>query len=346
MSKQTTGMKSLLFLSTILVSQLPALAQSTVHGNDSIKDRQSVDLNEVKVFGKSAARKLEEGVFAVNALEIAPDINRMVTINDLVNRTAGVKVRREGGVGSDFDLTINGMSGNSIRYFIDGVPLESKGSGVSLENIPLNIVERVELYKGVVPSHLGADALGGAVNIITKKKRQNFLDASYGIGSFHTHTADLTGQWFIPRTAIALRPTVGVNYSKNDYKMKGVEIWDEDEERYILTDRRRFHDDYLSIFGQLEAGVNNVGWADMFFLGYPTTLSTKRSRQEPCRTKCMVRRNVIPTHWLSLPYTQNDGVISPPESTYPTPLIIARLSTRHTANIPGTVHGSHRQATR
>lgn len=267
MSKQTTGMKSLLFLSTILVSQLPALAQSTVHGNDSIKDRQSVDLNEVKVFGKSAARKLEEGVFAVNALEIAPDINRMVTINDLVNRTAGVKVRREGGVGSDFDLTINGMSGNSIRYFIDGVPLESKGSGVSLENIPLNIVERVELYKGVVPSHLGADALGGAVNIITKKKRQNFLDASYGIGSFHTHTADLTGQWFIPRTAIALRPTVGVNYSKNDYKMKGVEIWDEDEERYILTDRRRFHDDYLSIFGQLEAGVNNVGWADMFFLG-------------------------------------------------------------------------------
>lgn len=136
MSKQTTGMKSLLFLSTILVSQLPALAQSTVHGNDSIKDRQSVDLNEVKVFGKSAARKLEEGVFAVNALEIAPDINRMVTINDLVNRTAGVKVRREGGVGSDFDLTINGMSGNSIRYFIDGVPLESKGSGVSLENIP------------------------------------------------------------------------------------------------------------------------------------------------------------------------------------------------------------------
>ena len=95
----------------------------------------------------------------------------MVTLNDLVDRTAGVKVRREGGAGSDFDLTINGMSGNSIRYFIDGVPLETKGTGLSLDNVPLNTVERVELYKGVVPSYLGADALGGAVNIVTRKKK-------------------------------------------------------------------------------------------------------------------------------------------------------------------------------
>lgn len=232
-----------------------------------VLDEDAVQLSGVNVYGKSTARRLEEGAFSVNAVEITPNLNRMVTLNDIVDRTAGVKVRREGGAGSDFDLTINGMSGNSIRYFIDGVPLESKGTGLTLDNVPLNMVERVELYKGVVPSHLSSDALGGAVNIITKKKRQNYLDASYGIGSFCTHSGEVAGQYYIPGTAIAIRPTLSVNYSKNNYMMKGVEVWSEEEDRYIFTDKRRFHDDYFSLFGQIEAGVNNVGWADQFFVG-------------------------------------------------------------------------------
>lgn len=234
---------------------------------DLTLEEDVINLKGVTVYGKSSAKRLEEGAFAVNAVEITPNVNRSVTLNDIVDRTAGVKVRREGGMGSEFDLTINGMSGNSIRYFIDGVPLETKGSGLTLDNVPLNTVERVELYKGVVPSYLSSDALGGAVNIVTKKSRRNFLDASYGIASFHTHTGDITGQYYIPGTAIAVRPTFSINYSKNDYMMKGVEVWSEEEDKFIFTNKKRFHDDYLSLFGQIEAGVNNVRWADMFFVG-------------------------------------------------------------------------------
>lgn len=89
-----------------------------------------------------------------------------------MNRTTGIKVREEGGVGSDFDLSINGMSGNSVRYFLDGMPLDTKGSGVSLANLPINIIDRIEIYKGVVPASLGTDALGGAINIITKQEKR------------------------------------------------------------------------------------------------------------------------------------------------------------------------------
>lgn len=231
-------------------------------------DTPAVELNEVHVTGKSKSRKLEEGAFAVNAIEVSPNVNRMVTLNDMVDRSAGVRVRREGGIGSDFDLTINGMSGNSIRYFIDGVPLETKGSGLTLDNIPINTVERIELYKGVVPTYLSSDALGGAVNIVTKRQKQNFLDASYGIGSFHTHSGDITGQIYIPKTVIAVRPTFSINYSKNDYLMKNVEVWSEEEDKYVLADKPRFHDDYLSLYAQLEAGVNDVKWADRFFVTF------------------------------------------------------------------------------
>ena len=156
-----------------------------------------------------------------------------------MNRTTGIKVREEGGVGSDFDLSINGMSGNSIRYFLDGIPLDTKGSGVSLANLPVNIIDRIEIYKGVVPASLGTDALGGAINIITKQEKKNYLDVSYGIGSFHTHKADLNAQFVEPRTGLIIKPTFGVNYSKNDYMMRDVEVWDEDSRKYILTDRRR-----------------------------------------------------------------------------------------------------------
>lgn len=226
----------------------------------------AVTLSEVQVTGKTAARRLKDGALAVNAVEIKTNANRLTNLNNIVDRSAGVKVRREGGLGADLDMSINGLSGNSIRYFIDGVPLDTRGSQINLDNIPVNTVDRVELYKGVVPSSLGADALGGAVNIITKRERRNYIDASYGAGSFHTQTADLSGQIFIPGTALAIRPQFGLTYSKNDYKMKDVEIWSEEQDRYILTDLKRFHDDYLSIYTQLEAGVSHVSWADAFYV--------------------------------------------------------------------------------
>ena len=53
-------------------------------------------------------------------------VNSLNNLNDLVNRTTGIKVREQGGVGSDFDLSINGLSGNSVRYFLDGMPLDTK----------------------------------------------------------------------------------------------------------------------------------------------------------------------------------------------------------------------------
>lgn len=252
----------------ILLALLPALAAHGAYAASPAPAGSSdtLSLGSVRVYGKSAAQRVREDAFTVNAVSVRPSVNHLTTLRDIVDRSAGVKVRRQGGLGSDFDLSINGLSGNSIRYFIDGIPLDTKGSAVSLDNLPLNLVERVELYKGVVPARFGADALGGAVNIVTRRARTNFLDVSYGIGSFHTHSGDLTGQWFIPGTAVAVRPTISVGYSKNDYTMKGVEVWDEDASRYVLADLPRFHDSYFSALAQLEAGVSSVDWADNFYV--------------------------------------------------------------------------------
>lgn len=93
-------------------------------------EENSVTLNSVEVYGKSKTQKVKEGALTVNALDIKPQISSLKNLNEMVNRTAGIKIREEGGVGSDFDLSINGLSGNSVRYFIDGMPLDAKGSQV------------------------------------------------------------------------------------------------------------------------------------------------------------------------------------------------------------------------
>lgn len=242
---------------------LSVYGQGNKQRKSQMKD--SVLLDDVTVSGKSKTQKLREGAYSVNAIDVRSMISSLNSLNGIVDRTAGVKVREEGGVGSDFDLMINGMSGNSVRYFLDGVPLDTKGSNVTLANLPVNLIDRVEIYKGVVPTWLSSDALGGAVNIVTNRKKTNYLDVSYGFGSFHTHKADLNGQ-YIFKNGLAIRPTFGMNYSKNDYMMRDVEVWDEESRQYVETDRRRFHDDYFSLLGQLEAGVTDKWWADEFFV--------------------------------------------------------------------------------
>lgn len=260
---------------------------------DFILQEDAVGLKDVEVYAKSKSQKLRESSFAVNALDVKPIVNSLNNLNELVNRASGIKVRQEGGVGSDFDLSINGMSGNSVRYFIDGVPLETKGSEVSLANLPVNIIDHIEMYKGVVPSYLGSDALGGAINIVTKKEKKNYLDVSYGVGSFHTHKADMNAQIVFPKSGLIVRPTVGVNYSKNDYMMKGIEVWDESVRKYVPSDRKRFHDDYFSLLAQVEVGVTGKSWADDFFITASYSKVNKELQTGSIQTKVygMAERN-------------------------------------------------------
>ena len=258
----SAGRLVVLLLSFLLVS-LSAAAQKPAKKASRMRD--SVMLDQVTIVGKSKTQRLREGAYSVNAIDVRSMVNTLASLNSIVDRTAGVKIREEGGVGSDFDLSINGMSGNAVRYFLDGVPLDTKGSNVTLANLPVNMIDHIEIYKGVVPTWLSSDALGGAVNIVTNMKKINYLDASYGIGSFHTHRADLSGQ-YIMKNGLVIRPSFGLSYSKNNYMMKNVEVWDEESRTYVERDRRRFHDDYFSLLGQIEVGVTDKWWADAFFI--------------------------------------------------------------------------------
>ena len=241
-----------------------ACAQDSLRIKSSLSD--TLALQQSVVTARSRAQKLKEGAYSVEALNIRSQAASLQSLTRAIDRSAGIRIREEGGVGSEFDLSINGMGGNSVRYFLDGMPLDAKGTGVTLSNLPVNIIDRVEIYKGVIPAGFGSDALGGAVNIITNRSRRNFLDFSYGTGSFHTHKTEINAQYTGKKTGLVVKPVISAAYSKNDYLMRDVKVRNADRTAFIIADLPRFHDRYLSLFGQLEAGVAGRHWADDFFL--------------------------------------------------------------------------------
>lgn len=240
---------------------------------DSLMDyveKNGTDLDEVVVRGKNSIQQIKEGVFSVNVIDLAKYANTTTDINQVLRRTTGVTIREDGGIGSDFVFKINGLD---AKVFIDGVPMENFGSSMTLNNIPVNLVERVEIYKGVVPAYLGTDALGGAVNIITKRKNRSFLDASYGYGSFDTHQGSLVGSYTDFKSGFTVKASAFYNSSDNDYTMYtdkkyNVVLEAAQNGKYVQIDKaKRFHDAYRSAMGKVEAGFENRRWADRLLFG-------------------------------------------------------------------------------
>src|SRR5690606_8618208 len=116
-------------------------------------------------------------------------------------------------------ISLNGMSGNQVRVFVDGLPIGSFGPAMSLGNIPSNSIDHVEVYKGVLPIHLAAAALGGAVNVVTNTRPRTYLDASQTYASFNTFRTHVEGQWVSDSTGALVKATLFNNSSDNDYKV-------------------------------------------------------------------------------------------------------------------------------
>lgn len=252
-------------------------ANRNVKLNFSLKAEQQ-QLNNVNIDGKTKVQQVKESGFAVNAIDTKKFANTTADLNQILNRSTGVRIREQGGLGSDFNFSINGLSGKQVKFFIDGIPMEVMGSAMSLNNIPVNLAERLEVYKGVVPVQLGADAMGGAVNVVTNQKATNYLDVSHSYGSFNTNRSALTAQFVDQKTGIILKGSGFFNSSDNNYKMKGVDvivgglrendhIVDLNGATFEKADVKRFHDRYESAMGQLELGITNKKWADVLFAG-------------------------------------------------------------------------------
>tara|TARA_R110002049_G_scaffold3515_3_gene26335 strand:- start:1596 stop:4007 length:2412 start_codon:yes stop_codon:yes gene_type:complete len=229
----------------------------------------TTDLEGVVVEGQSVKTEIETAGFAVEVVETKQAALQSIQTNDLLNRTAGIRVRQNGGIGSRVDYNLNGMSGNSVKIFIDGLSISTYGSSFSLNSIPPALIDRIEVYKGVIPAHLADDALGGAINVILKKGVVNNLSASVSYGSFNTLQSNLNAAYRDEKTGFTTKVSAFYNYSDNDYEVWGKFVRNIlANGRYDYVRAKRFNDAYRSVGGKLDIGYTNVKWADQFFISY------------------------------------------------------------------------------
>jgi len=113
------------------------------------------------------------------------DIERLQPkdLPSLIGRMSGVSFRDSGGRGSVSGVFIRGASTSQSIILIDGVRTSSATVGATaLEGIPIESIERVELVKGPLSGLYGADAVGGVIQIFTKKGRQQRLTPQIHVG--------------------------------------------------------------------------------------------------------------------------------------------------------------------
>jgi vitamin B12 transporter len=220
---------------------------------------------EVRVRGWSEAERLRASAQAVHVIETEQAQRQTADLGEVLARSQGVGIRRGGGLGSGTRFSLNGLTDDQIRFFLDGIPLEFSGYPFGIANVPVNLVERVEVYRGVVPIRFGADALGGAVNLVSDDDvRGTHGSASYQAGSFGTHRLALGVRTYDQPSGLLTRASAFIDRADNDYPVD-VEVPDE---RGRLSPARayRFHDGYSATGASVETGFANKPWAKRLLL--------------------------------------------------------------------------------
>ncbi|RZF57997.1 TonB-dependent receptor plug domain-containing protein [Sphingobacterium corticibacterium] len=274
--------KHLLVVSAVGYAAFQDTIVKLAHENLALQIRLSKDdkvLQEVTVVGKSETQQVREQAIRAVVVDTRAVSTRATTLTDLMNRSTGVRIRQNGGLGSRPEISINGFQGKAIKYFKDGIPLDYMGDGYNIASLPLEALERIEVFKGVLPVSLGADALGGAVNLVTARRRGSHMHAFYEIGSFNTHRAGVTATHETKNQKWSYGTELFFNHSDNDYDAF-VGVRNPNTANLEYRDMRLFHNAFQSYYGEAYVNLQNRNWVDELRLSL-TAFALEREQQHP-----------------------------------------------------------------
>ena len=113
------------------------------------------------------------------------------SLPELLQRQPGIEISNNGGQGKVSTLFLRGASSTHSVILLDGIRIDSATAGLTaIENIPLSQIEKIEIVRGPASSLYGQDAIGGVIQIFTKKGLNGFKPyISFGYGKYNTSIA-------------------------------------------------------------------------------------------------------------------------------------------------------------
>lgn len=156
----------------------------------TIEAGEAVDLGEVIVEDTATKEKTPSLDKTSAATVLVPEESKQEeqTLPELLEQSAGVYVRRYGGLDDFSSLSLRGSSAGQVQIYLDDIPLmTAQGTIADLGLIPLSVIEQVEVYRGGSPGMLPESSVGGVVLLKTKgKPQERDSQVSQTIGSFQT----------------------------------------------------------------------------------------------------------------------------------------------------------------
>ena len=113
-------------------------------------------------------------------------------LGDVLRLRAGIEVARLGGPGQQTSLFLRGTDSNHVLVLVDGLRINPGTIGsAAIQNIAPELIERVEVIKGPRSTLYGSEALGGVINVITRRGAANGASLQAGFGNYDTQSLSL-----------------------------------------------------------------------------------------------------------------------------------------------------------
>ena len=186
--------------------------------NDAgIKSDMSFDLDGITVEARRPDWETKLSPGSVSVIHTEDFEGEQKTLSDLLVTVPGVHVREVNGKGQYTTVTVRGSTAAQVGIFIDGVLANLGGdSAVDLSTIPIQNVERIEVYRGYVPSRFGGTFIGGVINIVTKRPTKADVSLEVGKSSFGGRKGSMEITSPLGDGSLML----GVNYESSDGDFK------------------------------------------------------------------------------------------------------------------------------
>ena len=170
----------------VLALALAAAFASLAQTQTQTQTQTSPQLKETVVSATRNPTRTDElvsDVVVINRAEIEKSSGR--TLSELLARVPGVQFSSNGGLGKSSSINIRGAEARHTLLLIDGVRYGSATTGAPVwDNIPVDMIERIEIVKGPASALYGSEAVGGVVQIFLRKGVQGFQPyASVTVGS-------------------------------------------------------------------------------------------------------------------------------------------------------------------
>jgi len=147
---------------------------------------QQDELERVVVTGTRTAITVDDSLAAVEVIE-RKDIERTQarSLPELLRGRAGINLVNQGGAGKLSTLFMRGAESDHVLFLVDGVRVGSSTSGLTaIQDIPIELIDRVEIVRGPRSSLYGSDAIGGVIQVFTRKTRDGVRPRMHaGVGS-------------------------------------------------------------------------------------------------------------------------------------------------------------------